>query len=240
MTKELAFVINVIASMYFMGGMIAQHEKAKELVVSLDSGFLIFLRLIKDQKPLIIIQFSLKLFGFIAIAGFLGILSLGVLNIQSQTLLLFFSIAFIVSGLLSGSLFWVLRHKEVFKQFLKLLLLFGGGSLTIPLMDYLSGTNMTHIFATMLSEVMSPLINYVPGEGLWSETFYISSVYGGMVIFIYVTSWFYAAPTAILACSVIALPIWGARLIDRVFPKQPVVVIFLVLWFYSLAYLTFA
>ncbi|MGI9831630.1 hypothetical protein [Vibrio vulnificus] len=240
MTKELAFAINVIASMYFMGGMLAQHEKAKELVVSLDSGFLTFLKLVKDQKPLIIIQFTLKLFGVIAIAGFFGILTLGFLDIQSQLLFLIFSIALFVSGLLSGSLFWVLHHKEVFKHFLKLLLLFGGGSLTIPIMDYLSGTNMTHVFATMLSEVMYPLFHYTPEKGLWSGTLYISSVYSGMVIFMYVTSWLYAAPTAMLACSVIALPIWGARLVDRIFPKQPVVVIFLALWFYSLAYLTFA
>ncbi|MEZ8931345.1 MULTISPECIES: hypothetical protein [unclassified Vibrio] len=239
MTKELAFLINVIASMYFMGGMLAQHEKAKELVASLDSGFLTFLKLIKDQKPLIIIHFSLKLFGVIAIGGFLGTLALGFLNVQSQQLFSIFSITLMLAGLLSGSLFWILHHKLVFKHFLKLLLLFGGGSLTMPIMDYLSGTNMTFVFATMLCELMIPLFNYVPEKGIWAETFYVSSVYGGMVIFLYALSWFCAAPTAMLACSVIALPIWGARLINKVFPTQPVVVIFLALWFYSLAYVTF-
>ncbi|EJL6560636.1 hypothetical protein NMS15_003600 [Vibrio cholerae] len=240
MNKELAFVINVFSTMYFMGGMLAQHEKSKELVASLDSGFLTFLKLIKDQKPLIIIHFSLKFFGVIAITGFVGILVLMFSNVQSRLLFSIFSIVFVVSGMLSGSLFWVLHHKEVFKYFLKLLLLLWGGSLTIPIMDYLSGTNMTHVFSTMLSDGMYPLFNYVPEKGLWSETLYVSSVYGGMVIFLYLTSWLYAAPTAMLACSVIAFPIWGARLVDRIFPKQPVVVVFFVLWLYSLAYLTFA
>lgn len=240
MAKELVYALHVIANMFLMGGLLAQHEKAKELMAYLDSGFLSFLKLIKDQKPLIITQFILKFFGAIAIIGFLGIICLGLLDIQSDKLFLIFTIALIASGLLSGSLFWVLHHKEVLKRFLKLLLFFGGGSLTMPLTDFLCGTNMTQYYATMLAEVTYPLFNYTPSEGLLYETLYISSIYGGIVVFLYITSWIYAAPIAILACSIIAIPIWGARMIDRVFPTKPVVVIYLVLWFYSLTYLTFA
>lgn len=37
--KELAIIANVVGSVYFMGGMLLQHDKAQELVESLKRGF---------------------------------------------------------------------------------------------------------------------------------------------------------------------------------------------------------
>lgn len=241
MSTELAFIINVISSMYFMGGMIAQHEKAEKFIASLDGGFLTFLRVIKDQQPLTVIRFALKLFGIIAMLGFVGILLVGIFKLQTPTLIHIFSILFLVSSLLAGSLFWVLHHNEVFKQFLKGLLFFGGGSLLIPLMDFISGTNeLTALFSDMLSTGFQPIIDYKPENNLLSQAMFVFGVYVGILFFLYIVSWVYAGPTAVLACTVIALPIIGARFINTVFPKQPIVFVFIAMWFYSLAYLTFA
>lgn len=96
MSTELAFTLNVISSMYFMGGMIAQHEKSEKFLSTLDSGFLIFLKYVKDQKPLLVIRFALKFFGIVAVFGFVGILLVGILKIQYQTLIYIFSILFFV------------------------------------------------------------------------------------------------------------------------------------------------
>lgn len=239
MTKELAFAINVIASMYFMGGLLTQHQKARELVVFLDSGFLAFLKMTKSQQPLLIIKFILKLFGVLAVVGFFGILVSLFFKIQSNVLIITLSIVTLISGLISGSLLWVLHHKKVFKQFFEMLLLFGAGALLLPFMDYFSGSNLTHLFSVMLSEGMSPIISYSPDDGILSETIYVWGVYSGIVLFMYITSWLYAAPIAILSCFIIAMPIWVARAIDKMFPKQPVVIVFLAMWLYSLTYLTF-
>ncbi|EGQ8448999.1 hypothetical protein ACRTEU_23150 [Vibrio alginolyticus] len=240
MVNELVIATNAVATMYFMGDKLAQHDKAQEIAQSLDSGFLSFLKLVKDQKPLELIKFVLKFFGAVALAGFVGFLLLGMFKIQSAILVNVFSVAIVVATVLSGSLVWVIHHKEVIKYFMGAILLFGGVSLLMPLMDIFGGGNMTHVFATMMSSTLAPIIDYVPEAGTYNEAIYVASVYAGFFVFMYITSWLYAAPTAIFTCSLVALPIWLARLIDKAFPKQPVVIVFLVLWLYSFIYMAYA
>ncbi|MFN1516967.1 hypothetical protein [Vibrio owensii] len=240
MANELVIATNVVASMYFMGDKLAQHDKAQEIAQSLDSGFLSFLKLVKDQKPLELIKFLLKFFGIVAVAGFVGFLLLGMLKIQSAILVNVFSVAIVVATALSGSLIWVVHHKEVMKYFIGAILLFGGASLLMPVMDIFGGVNLTHVIATMMSSTLAPIIDYVPEAGSYNEAFYVASVYVGFFVFMYLTSWIYAAPTAIFACSLVALPIWLARLIDKLFPKKPVAIVFFILWLWSVIYLAYA
>lgn len=240
MVNELVIATNVVASMYFMGDKLAQHDKAQEIALSLDSGFLSFLKLVKNQKPLELIKFLLKFFGVVAVAGFVGFILLGMLKIQSATLVNIFSVAVVVATVLSGSLVWVVHHKEVIKYLMGAILLFGGVSLLMPVMDILGGGNLTHMFAMRMSSTLAPIIDYVPEAGTYNEAFYVASVYAGFFVFMYMTSWIYAAPTAIFACSLVAFPIWLARLIDKLFPKQPVAIVFFVLWLWSVIYMAYA
>ncbi|EHH1174118.1 TPA: hypothetical protein NJY92_004576 [Vibrio parahaemolyticus] len=233
MEFDLANGLYLVASLYFMGNKVAQHQKAEEFVATLDRGLVYFLFFIKDQKPVNVIKFSANLFGIVAAIGFVGIILLGTLNIQSYLLVNIFSVALVGGGLLSGSLWWALHHKEVVKHFAWLGLLFGGMSLLMPVMDFLSGTNMTQMMSTMLSYSLSPVINFTPSNGLLEQTMYIAGTFCGFFLFLYVISWVYAAPTALFACIVIALPIWAARLINRVFPKEPIVIVFLIFWLYA-------
>ncbi len=239
MSKEIVFLVNVVASMYFMGGMLAQHEKVKSFIASIDNGFMSFVLLIKDQKPVALIRLTLKFFGSAAALGFLGMLVVIMAKIQSQLLLGVLSTVFLISTLLSGSLFWVLHHKDVLRQLLKWVLYLGCGSLMIPVIDILSGANMTHIVAVYLSYSLQPILSYTPDNTLFSEGLYVSSVYVGLVFFLYFVSWFYAGPTAVIACVLLVFPIFFARFINKAFPEKPVVIVFFALWFFSLAKLTF-
>ena len=240
MLKAVAIIANVVGSIYFMGGMMLQHDKAKELVESMDMGFKSVLLEIKEKKPAKIIQALLKMFGILTAASFVGILLLGVLNIHSQKLAFALSVTFLLSGILSGSLFWVLRHKEILKQVGQWLLFFGGGSLLFPLMDIITNAGMTNAVYSMMQVSISPLLTLPSGNGLGYEASVITGVYVGIIIIMYAISWLYAAPIAAAAWFIAAAPIYCARAISRAFPKQPIAVVFFALWLFSLLYLSYA
>lgn len=238
--KELAIISNVISSMYFMGGMLVQHDKAKELLAGMERGFKVLLLELKEKQPAQTIRILLKLFGILTGFAFTGILLMGILKVQSQHLAFALSITFIVSGVFSGSLFWVLKHREVLKKTGQWLLFFGGGSLTFPVMDFLTGTGITNVFYSMLQSSFGPLFNLPDGNGLIFEASIVFSFYAGFVILFYVMAWFYAAPTVLVAWSIVAIPILGARAINRAFPKEPIAAVFFALWLFSVFYFAYA
>jgi len=238
--KELAIIANVVGSAYFMGGMLLQHDKAKELVESMERGFKGLLLEIKEKKPAETIQMLLKIFGGITGAAFIGILLMGVLRIHSQKLVLALSITFLISGILSGSLFWVLKHKEVLKQVGQWLLFFGVGSLLFPVMDVLTNAEITNGVYSMMQASFSPLLALPNGNGLVYEASVVTGFYAGFVIIFYAISWLYAAPTALFAWLIVATPIYGARVINSAFPKQPIAVVFFALWLFSVFYFSYA
>ncbi|MBG0838752.1 hypothetical protein [Ectopseudomonas toyotomiensis] len=240
MLKELAIIANVAGSVYFMGSILLQHDKAKYLVESMESGFKGLLSEIKDKKPADTIQMLLKIFGGITGAAFLGILLMGILRIHSQQLAFALSITFLISGVLSGSLFWVLKHKEVLKQAGKWLLFFGGGSLLFPVMDLLTNAGITNVVYSMLQSSFSSLLALPNGNGLIYEASVVTGFYAGFVIIFYAIAWLYAAPTALAAWLIIATLIYSARVINSAFPKQPIAVVFFALWLFSVFYFSYA
>lgn len=237
--KEIAIIANVLASAYFMGEMLAQHERAKALVAGLEKGFLSLLLELKEKKPSETIQLLLRFFGFMAGASFAGILLAGILGLRSQQLTLVLSIIFLASSLLAGSLFWVLKHREVLKQTAHWLLFFGGGSLLFPVMDVLADTGITNVVYSMMQTSFAPLVDLPRGNGLAYEALIVCGFYAGFVIFFYLVSWFYAAPTALIAWSIVAAPIVGARIINHVFPEKPVAFVFFALWLFSVLYFAY-
>ncbi|MCK9532173.1 MAG: hypothetical protein M0R77_16670 [Gammaproteobacteria bacterium] len=237
--KEIAIIANVLGSAYFMGGMLAQHERAKTLVAGLEKGFLNLLLELKEKKPSETIRLLLRLFGFLTGASFVGILLAGILGLRSQQLALALSIVFLVSGLFAGSLFWVLKHKEVLKQTARWLLFFGGGSLLFPVMDVLTDAGITNVVYSMMQTSFARALDLPDGNGLVYEAFVVSGFYAGFVIFFYVIAWFYAAPTALVAWSVVAVPIIGARVISHAFPEKPIAFLFFALWLFSVFYFAY-
>lgn len=248
LVKELAVIANIVSSAYFMGGMLLQHDKAKELVESLEGGFKGLLLEIKEKKPTKTLKMLLKMFGGITGASFLGILLLGVLRVHSQQLAFVLSITFLISGILSGSLFWVLNHKEILKQVGKWLLFFGGGSLLFPFMDFLTNpvvdvlnnSGITNSVYSMIQTSFSPLIVLPNGNGLIYEASVVTAFYAGFVIIFYSIAWLYAVPTALVAWLIVATPIYVARIINSAFPKQPIAVVFFSLWLFSVFYFSYA
>tara|TARA_Y100001951_G_scaffold105112_1_gene119951 strand:+ start:21755 stop:22483 length:729 start_codon:yes stop_codon:yes gene_type:complete len=238
--KELAIIANVVGSAYFMGGMLLQHDKAKELVESMDSGFKGLLLEIKEKQPAETIRMLVKIFGGITGAAFVGILLMGILRIHSQQLAFVLSVTFLVTGILSGSLFWVLKHKEVVKQVGQWLLFFGGGSLLFPVMDVLTNAEITNVVYSMMQASFSPLFTLPNGNGLVYEAAVVTGFYTGFVIIFYAIAWLYAAPIALAAWFIVAVPIFGARAISRAFPQQPIVVVFFALWLFSVFYFSYA
>lgn len=237
--KEIAIIANVLSSAYFMGGMLAQHEKAKALVAGVEKGFLHLLLELKKKKPSETVRLLLRIFGFLASASFCGILLAGILGLRSQQLVFMLSIVFLVSGLLAGSLFWVLKHKEVLKQTAHWLLFFGGGSLLFPVMDVLTDARITNAFYSMMQTTLAPLVSLPSGNSLVYEALVVSGFYAGFVVFFYLVLWFYAAPTALVAWSVVAAPIVGARVINQAFPEKPIAFVFFALWLFSMLYLAY-
>jgi len=79
LVKELAIIANVVSSAYFMGGMLLQHEKAKELVESIERGFKALLIEVKEKQPTESIRMLLKIFGGLTGAAFVGIFLMGIL-----------------------------------------------------------------------------------------------------------------------------------------------------------------
>lgn len=240
MVKELAIIANVVGSAYFMGGMLVQHDKAKELVESVDKGFKGLLLELKEKQPAETVRMLLKLFGGLTGAAFVGILLMGILKVRSQQLVFVLSITFLVSGVLSGSLFWVIKHKEVLRQAGKWLLFFGGGSLLFPLMDVLTNAGITNMIYSMMQSSFSPLFTLPNGNGLAYEALVVTGFYAGFVIIFYAIAWLYAAPTALAAWFIVAIPIFSARAINRAFPKQPIAVVFFTFWLFSVFYFAYA
>ncbi len=114
--KELAIIANIVGSAYFMSDMLIQHDKANELLAGLDNGFKELLLKLKEKQPTETIIFLLKLFSILTGAAFVGILLMGVLKVHSQQIAFILSVIFLIAGIFSGSLFWVLKHKEVLKH----------------------------------------------------------------------------------------------------------------------------
>lgn len=240
MIKEIAVAIHIISSVYFMGGALAQHDKAKALVTGLENGFLRLLLNLKEKKPVETVNLLLKFFGFMTVATFAGFMIIGMLRIKLPQLSFVLLVLFLVSGLFAGSLFWVHKHKAVLKQTTYWFLFFGGGPLLFPFMDVLTHTGITNSVYSMIQVSFAPLIDLPTGRGLLYEAMVVSGFYGGLVVFFYLVAWFYAAPTALIAWVVIATPILGARFINRAFPEKPIVFIFFVLWLFSSLYLFYA
>lgn len=223
-----------------MGGTLVQHDKAKELVAGMENGFKRLLLALKEREPTETVRILLNFFGGLAGAALIGILLMGVLRMHSQQLAAVLSVTFAISGILSGSLFWVQRHKVVLRQVGRWLLFFGGGSLLFPAMDVLANAGATHVVYSMMQSSFAPFVDLPNGNGLIYEALVVSGFYAGFVVFFYVVAWFYAAPIALVAWVIVAIPILGARAVYLAFPKKPIAIIFFALWLISLLYLAYA
>lgn len=238
MVKEIAVIANIISSAYFMGGMLAQAESAKALVAGLDNGFTKLLSDLKEKRPSETVVLLLRVFGYLTAAAFAGILLAGILGIRSQQLTYALSLIFLISGLFAGSLFWVLEHKYVLKKTAYWILFFGGGSLLFPIMDVLTNAGITNEIYTIMQVQFARLVDLPSGNGLFYEAFVLSAFYAGLIVFFYLMAWVYAAPTALIAWSLVAFPIFGARTINRAFPEKPIAFVFFCIWLLSFLYLS--
>ena len=220
--------------------MLLQHDKAKKLVESMERGFKGLLLEIQEKKLVETIQILLKIFGGITVAAFLGILLMGILGVQSQQLVIALSIILLISGILSGSLFWVMKHKEVLNQVGLWLLFFGGGSFLFPVMDVLINTGITNVVYSMIQASFSPLLALPDGNGLVYEAVVVTGFYSSFVVIFYAISWLYAVPVVLTAWLIAATPIYLARVINSAFPQQPIAVVFFALWLFSVLYFSYA
>lgn len=242
MTQVLAFIFMVVSSLFLMGDLVRQHKLAKELDSALDRGFLKFLIFIKDQQPIPIISFVFEIFRAIAIFAFVGIVMLFIVfQLQSPTIFLIFGNVFLVSLLFSFSLYWVLHYNNIFKRFSKILIFIGGAPLLLAILEYISGSNnVTRFISDELSRGLSPIISYTPENSLFIQALFITGIYMVYVVSMYFVSWLLYGSIALIAYSVIALPILIAKFVNKAFPEKPVVALFLAIWLCSTYYLTFA
>ena len=104
----------------------------------------------------------------------------------------------------------------------------------------MTGSGITHIVYSMMQMDFGPLFALPSGKGLMYEASVVSGFYAGFVVFFYVAAWFYAAPTTVIAWALVAVPITGARVINRAFPEKPIAFVFFVFWLFSFLYLTYA
>lgn len=237
--KTIVFVLNVISTMFFMGGLLIQHPSAKRMIDELDGGFYSVLQKLKNGQVTPIVQELIKVFGLIAIASIGAIIVFGIFKGKSQILSLLLMVVFLSSIALMGSLYWVFNHKSVMKETGVWLLLLGGGSLLFPVMDMFTGSTITHIFYSKIVNDFGALVNLPASAGLVYEALVVSGLYAGFVILFYLIAWLYAAPVSLMAWLIVAAPIYFSRFVIRAFPVQPIAAVFFIIWFVSLLYLTF-
>lgn len=240
MEHFIALLINIVASTYFMGEKLAQHEKAQELIAETEAGFSELVHRLKNKQPVAILDFLLNLSAIVTLASFIGIILLGTFKIHSPKLVEVLATTFLFSGLVAGSLFWVKEHGKVAVWIIKVFFFFAIGSLSMPLMDLLTGSNITHTVYTMMQTSFGSLFELPFSKGLFFEGMVVSGMYMGFVIFFYIVGWIYSTPIILVAWLLVSLPVFMARYTDKLFPRNPIVVLFFILWLLSLLYLTYA
>ncbi len=238
--KDTAIIIQLITSIYFMGSLLAQHPKAKELLAGFDNGASDLIRSLKDKKVVLSLRFLTDIFLIIGASSFVGLILFGALGVTSPIIALVLSISFMSSLLFGGSLLWVFKHKEIAQQFWGWFLFFGLGSMLFPVMDIMTNSNITHDVFKLISIPLSNLIELPSSTTFAFEALFVVGFYASGIVVFYLAGWIYSLPIALVGWICVILPIYISKFINKSFPEKPVVAVFIMFWFVSFLVVAYA
>ena len=228
--KTIAILTQAVSSIYFMGGALAQHPRAKELLSGFENGAASLIKNLQSKEVVSSIRFLIDIFLIIGAASFVGLILLGWLGVKLPLIVTTVSLVFVVSLLFGGSLLWVFKHKEIAKMFWGWFLFFGLGSIAFPLMDILTNIGITHIVYQTLYMPFGEFFG-LPNESTFvNESLVVIGFYASGIIVFYLAGWIYSLPVAAIGWFLVISPIYLSKAINQAFPEKPVVAVFFALW----------
>ncbi|MCL6692193.1 hypothetical protein M8R19_26225 [Pseudomonas sp. R3.Fl] len=237
--KVFWYLLNSISGMFFMGDMLLQTEKARQFMQEVDRGYFSMISIARRSQVSVVLVWVAKVFGGLAFFSFLMILIAGWFRWRLDGIGFALVTTFLGAVLLTGSLFWVLRHRIIIREFLGIAGFFGGSCLMLPMGDMLLNINVTQGIASLIARDYGYLWGGAIPVGLLQSALVLGSIFIISLACLYLFAWVYAAPVALFAISIVAMPILWARLNLRLFPKRPIVLLFLVVFLISTAALVF-
>lgn len=235
--KVIAYILNTISSMYFMGGMLAQNEKAQLLLQGMENGFGNLINKLKNKEAIDGIYVLIRFFYLLTTGSFIALLLLGIFGIRSPKIAYILSVLFLGAGIFSFSLIWVLKHNEMAKHFLRIVLFYISSIVFFFVMDWFGFTRFMHIVFLQEQPFLMHFLDLSSYNGLVSEGIVVLISLFAFFTFIYVSSWLLAIFMSSIAWMMVLSPIYGAKYIDKNFPKQPIAIIFVVIWLITSIYL---
>lgn len=117
------------------------------------------------------------------------------------------------------SLYWCLQHAKAIKEYAPNIALMVFSPFFAAGLDALQGTKLTPMLAASLLRIPYHL-GFPLLDGPWQVAVVLSICFAVSVVFMYLTTWVLAGPVAFASFLLVAIPIWFARLVHSIDPKN--------------------
>ena len=221
MLKLLLTTVQVLIGVYWAGAIARQNPHIDAFLKLMEGGYAGFNSRLKDADFQTSVSHLRKFYGWFAVAVLVSFIFFGRLVTLSPSIGTIWSLSFVATFFGWFSLKWCLDHKRTVKELGPNTALMIFAPFLMAGMDSFADTGFTKVLA-------EPLVRSAHLLGVSSpnaaDPWLIAAVFSGLFMLcfaiMYSLTWLSATPMAFLSLALVAIPVWLARLVHAIDPKN--------------------
>lgn len=218
--KIILGIVSLLVGLY-LSGIRHNNPRLDNRLKKFEDGYNYFNSEVKKKSVISGIEFMMKYYGVLTAVNAIAFIFLGQILRGFDVFFIVTAFLFLCFDICWFSLYWCIRHKVIVRKMAPIALLFVLTPFLISILDLVQPFDL-------ISSYSSPIYDIA---AITKSNFLVSAhpIIQGTIISIttlcfipiyYLGIWLFSIPIAFLSASVVIVPIWSARIIDIISPKQ--------------------